>query len=776
MRKKFVIFLWSAFIACILVITICVYGLANSWFGTIPDMNQLQNPLDKFASQVFSEDGEMIGTWSYSKENRVHIKYDAISPYVVDALVATEDERFYEHSGIDMKALMRAIVKRGIMGKKSAGGGSTITQQLAKQLYSEHATSSVERALQKPTEWVIAVKLERYYTKEEIITMYLNKFDFLHNAVGIKNAALVYFGKEPADLTLVEAATLVGMCKNPSYFNPVRNPERCMERRNVVLAQMYKNGKLTAAELDAAQTEPLTLNFHKTDHKEGVAPYMREYLRTIMMAERPVRTDYMSWQMQKYYEDSLAWETDPLYGWCNKNRKSNGECYNIYTDGLRIYTTINSDMQRYAEAAVAEHVAGYLQPAFNREKRGKRNRPYSSALSDSQIRNILEKSMKQSDRYRALKESGCDDDAIKQNFNTPVDMTVFTYRGEVDTIMTPMDSIRYYKQFLRAGFLAMDPVSGEVKAYVGGPNYAHFQYDMAMVGKRQVGSTIKPFLYSLAMQNGMTPCDVVPNVQTTYQVGNSTWTPRNGSRARYGEMVSLRWGLAQSNNWVSAYLINMLNPYAFVRLLRQYGIKDQSIHPSLSLCLGSCDISVGEMVSAYTAFVNKGFRTSPLLVTRIEDSEGNVVARFTAPQSEVLTAESSYCMLDLLQGVINHGTGARIRNRYKITAQMGGKTGTTNRNSDGWFMGVLPKLVVGCWVGGEDRDIHFDTMTYGQGASMALPVFALFIKKVYANAKLGISPDDTFDIPSGFNPCGPYDSSDDSSDDGEVEEIVESVE
>ncbi len=771
------IFLWSTFLVCVLIITICVYGLANSWFGTIPDLNQLQNPIDKFASQVFSEDGEMIGTWSYSKENRVHINYNAISPYVVDALVSTEDERFYEHSGIDMKALLRAIVKRGIMGHKSAGGGSTITQQLAKQLYSERASSSIERALQKPTEWVVAVKLERYYTKEEIITMYLNKFDFLHNAVGIKNASLVYFGKEPADLSLVEAATLVGMCKNPSYFNPVRNPERCLERRNVVLAQMYKNGKLTADELNEAQAQPLTLSFHKADHKDGIAPYLREYLRTIMMAKRPVRSEYMSWQMQKYYEDSLAWETDPLYGWCNKNRKSNGDYYNIYTDGLRIHTTLNADMQRYAEAAVAEHVAGYLQPAFNREKRGKRNRPYSSALSEKQIRDILEKSMKQSDRYRALKESGFDDDAIRQNFNTPIDMTVFSYHGDVDTIMTPMDSIRYYKQFLRAGFMAMDPVTGAVKAYVGGPNFAHFQYDMAMVGKRQVGSTIKPFLYSLAMQNGMTPCDVVPNVQTTYQVGNSTWTPRNGSRARYGEMVSLRWGLAQSNNWVSAYLINMLNPYAFVRLLRQYGIKDQSIHPSLSLCLGSCDISVGEMVSAYSAFANKGFRTSPLLVTRIEDSDGNVVATFTAPQTEVLTAESSYCMLDLLQGVINHGTGVRLRNRYKITAQMGGKTGTTNRNSDGWFMAVLPKLVVGTWVGGEDRDIHFDTMTYGQGASMALPVFALFIKKVYNNAKLGISPDDTFDIPSGFNPCGPYDgSSDDETSDSEAEEIVESVE
>jgi penicillin-binding protein 1A len=366
-----------------------VYGLANSWFGTIPDLNQLQNPIDKFASQVFSEDGEMIGTWSYSKENRVHINYNAISPYVVDALVSTEDERFYEHSGIDMKALLRAIVKRGIMGHKSAGGGSTITQQLAKQLYSERASSSIERALQKPTEWVVAVKLERYYTKEEIITMYLNKFDFLHNAVGIKNASLVYFGKEPADLSLVEAATLVGMCKNPSYFNPVRNPERCLERRNVVLSQMYKNGKLTADELNEAQAQPLTLSFHKADHKDGIAPYLREYLRTIMMAKRPVRSEYMSWQMQKYYEDSLAWETDPLYGWCNKNRKSNGDYYNIYTDGLRIHTTLNADMQRYAEAAVAEHVALYLQPAFNREKRGKRNRPYSSALSEKQLRDIL---------------------------------------------------------------------------------------------------------------------------------------------------------------------------------------------------------------------------------------------------------------------------------------------------------------------------------------------------------------------------------------------------
>lgn len=754
MRKKFIYVLWGLLILTVAAIAIIFSAIANGKIGYVPPVEELENPNLKFATQIISDDGQLLGTWSLSKENRVYVGYEDLSPNLVKALIATEDVRFKDHSGIDIRAFSRAVVKRGILMQKHAGGGSTITQQLAKQFYSPTADNVMERLLQKPIEWVIAVKLERYYTKEEILTMYLNKFDFLNNAVGIKTAAKTYFGKDPKDLSVEEAATLIGMCKNPSLYNPRRFNERCRGRRNVVLDQMRKADYLTEAECDSLKALPLTLKFQPVDHKDGLATYFREYLRGIMTAKKPNKSNYRGWQAQQYYEDSIAWETNPLYGWCNKNTKKDGSHYNVYTDGLKIYTTINSRMQRYAEEAVYEHVAQYLQPRFFKEKKGRKTAPYTSQLSVEEVQKILDRSIHQSDRYRTMKEAGYSESEIMQAFNTKHEMQVFSYEGEKDTIMTPLDSIKYYKHFLRAGFMSMDPITGYVKAYVGGPNYNYFQYDMAMVGRRQVGSTIKPYLYTLAMENGFSPCDMTRNVeQTLYDENGKAWSPRNSSRSHYGEMVTLKWGLANSNNWISAYLMSKLSPYELKRLIHSFGVLNRDIQPTVSLCLGPCEISVGEMVSAYTAFANRGIRTAPLFVTRIEDNEGNVVATFTPKMDEVISESSAYKMVVMLRSVINEGTGNRVRRLYGITADMGGKTGTTNRNSDGWFMGFTPSLVSGCWVGGEERDIHFDTMRDGQGASMALPVWGLYMQKVYADKTLGYSQDERFDIPDDFDPC-----------------------
>lgn len=753
MRRKFIHFLWGSLCTLVVLSVLAFTAIWFGWIGYMPEIEDLQNPINRFATQVYSADGKVMGTWNLNKENRIVIPYSKISPYLVNALVATEDERFYEHSGIDFRALGRAVIKRGILGQESAGGGSTITQQLAKQLYSDHAESTLQRMLQKPIEWVIAVKLERYYTKEEIIALYLNYFDFLHNAVGIKTAANTYFNKEPKDLTLDEAATLIGLCKNPSFFNPVRYPDRARERRNVVLGQMVKAGYLSKAEWEANASQPLTLNFHRTDHKDGTATYFREFLRLYMMAKRPDKSDYASWNSEQYVYDSIAWATDPLYGWCNKNFKKDGSPYNVYTDGLRVFTTIDSRMQKYAEEAVYQHVARYLQPAFDKENRDKRNAPFSGKLSSGEVRDIMNRSMIQSERYRNMKASGATPDEIRHAFNTPVEMTVFTYHGDIDTTMTPMDSIRYYKSFLRSGMMSMDPKTGAVKAYVGGLDYTHFMYDMVMDGRRQVGSTIKPFLYSLAMENGFSPCDKAPNRQRTYMVAGVPWTPRNASHARYGQMVTLKWGLAQSNNWISAYLMSKLNPSQFVQLLHSYGINNPDIHASMALCLGPCEVSVGEMVSAYSTFANHGIRTAPMFVSRIEDNEGNVIARFQPRMNEVISSDCADKMLVLLQGVVDGGTAGRLRYKYHFDGQIGAKTGTTNNNSDGWFMGFTPKLVTGIWVGGEDRGIHFDSMKMGQGATVSLPVWAIYMRKVFADRSLGYNPKDSFDLPAKFDPC-----------------------
>lgn len=754
MRRKFVRFLWGILIGLILIVAGGTVAIWNGWIGYMPDMDELQNPISRFSSQVYSAEGKLMGIYASSRDNRISTPYSGISPNVIHALISTEDSRFYEHSGIDFKALVRAVLKRGLMGKESAGGGSTITQQLAKQLYSEVAHSKLERLFQKPIEWIIAVKLERTFTKEEIITMYLNYFDFLYNAIGIKSAAKTYFNKDPKDLSIVESATLIGLCKNPSYFNPMRYPERCVERRNLILNQMKDYGYISSAEYGEAVAQPLKLDFQKSGDRDtslGIAPYFREYLKQYMSAKKPNRKDYPEWKQPQYTIDSIYWETDPLYGWCNKNTRRGGQPYNINTDGLRIYTTIDTRMQKYAEEAVIEHLSQTLQPAFNAQTRGNAKGPFSSKMSREDYERVMNRAIRQSHRYQVLKQSGASEQEIKKNFSVPVNMTVFTYNGPVDKKMSPLDSILYYKNYLRAGFVSMEVKTGAVKAYVGGPNYEYFQYDMAMVGRRQVGSTIKPYLYSLAMENGYTPCDKAPNKMQTYYVDGGRWTPRNGSRARYGAMVTLKWGLQQSNNWISAYLMNKFHPQALVDLLKKYGINNPNIKATMALCLGPCEVTVGEMVSAYTTFANKGIRCAPFMVTRIEDSEGNIIANFHPLYTEVISESSSYKMLELLRAVVDGGTGRRVRG--SVSGEIGGKTGTTNNNADAWFMGVTPQLVNGCWVGGEDRDIHFYSMAFGQGATAALPIWGKFMRKVYSDASLEYSPNVKFDVPKDFNTC-----------------------
>ena len=761
MRKWFIGILWTLLTLVCVGVGIVFWAIADGRIGYMPPIDELQNPINRFASQVYSADGKLLGTYSLSRENRVMVSYNDLPAALVEALVATEDARFFEHAGIDFKSLGRAIIKRGFMRQKSAGGGSTITQQLAKQLFSDVAHNTTERMLQKPIEWVIAVQLERNYTKEEIIAMNLNYFDFLNNAVGIKTASNTYFSKEPQDLSITEAATLVGMCKNPSYFNPRRYTERCQERRNVVLQQMCKEGYITQEQLDSCSQVALSseLKFHVADHNEGQAQYFRDFLRRYMTAKEPVQSDYPEWNKVQYAIDKISWDEDPLYGWCNKNKKSDGTSYNIYTDGLKIYTTLDTRMQQYAEEACYEHVVGYLQPEFWKGNRNRRNAPYANTLSAADVNKIIKRNIRQSDRYRVMKDAGATQEEIDAAFNTPIKMAVFTYNGERDTVMTPRDSILYYKSFLRTGFVSMEPHNGHVKAYVGGLDFQHFAYDMATAGRRQVGSTIKPFLYSLAMSpygGNMTPCSEVPCEQRTYYTEDGRpWTPRNGSRAHEGEMVTLRWGLQTSNNWVSAYLIDVLRPRNFLQILRDYGFNNPDIFPGPALCLGPCENTVSEMVSAYTTFVNHGYRSAPVYVTKIVDSEGKVYNAdvLTRRGNEVLDNETAEKMIYLLRGVVDGGTGGRLRSRYGIQAPLGGKTGTTNSNSDGWFMGIAPKLVSGAWVGGEDRDIHFESMAFAQGAAAALPIFALYMKKVYADPTIPITEDDQFDLTPGFNPC-----------------------
>ncbi len=731
----------------------------HGYIGYMPPVEGLLNPEDRFASRLFTSDGVEMGRFYQSRNNRVYADYSEISPNVINALIATEDERFMQHSGIDIMALSRVLFKTILLRQKNAGGGSTITQQLAKQLYSPESDGLMDRFIQKPVEWAIAVKLERYYTKEEIIKMYLNQFDFLNNAVGIKTAAHVYFNTTPDSLKIEQAAMLVGMAKNPSLYNPVRadRKDAAVGRRNVVLQQMLKADLITEAECDSLCALPLDVKFTKVDHKDGIAPYFREAVRLMMQAKEPRRGDYPDWDQQRFVDDSIQWATNPLYGWVEKNPKPDGTKYNIYTDGLRIYTSIDSRMQKYAEEAVIDHLKNTLQPQFEREK-GSRG-PYttnSAELGQLTPRKLIDRAIRQSERYRVLKNAGMSDAEIMEEFDKPVDMTVFSYDGgQVQKTMSPRDSVVYQKMFLRAGFMSMDPLTGQVKAYVGGPNFHFFQYDMAGVGRRQIGSTVKPFLYTYAFEEGFTPCDMFLNAQPSITLPTGeVWAPRNTGHARIGEMVDLYWALTNSNNWISARLMSELSPSTLARTMHTFGITNH-LDPVVSLCLGPCDVSVREMVTAYTAFSNKGLRVDPIYVTKITDNNGNVISEFTPQYTEVMSQEAYFKMVNILQNVINSGTGSRLRRApYNITAVMGGKTGTTNYNADGWFMGFTPNLVSGVWVGGDERYIHFNRMAQGQGAAMALPIYGLYMKKVYADKSLPYSQTLQFpEPPAGFSPC-----------------------
>jgi len=757
--KKVIKWMWISFAALVFMVTAFLILVYNGVIGYMPEIDQLKNPQDKFATAIYTSDGVEMGRYFRNTGNRVYADYADISQHVIDALIATEDERFMKHSGIDAKALTRVLIKTLMMQNKNAGGGSTITQQLAKQLYSPESSGLLSRAMQKPIEWMIAVKLERQYSKEEILKMYLNQFDFLYNAVGIKSAATVYFGKDAKDLNIEEAAMLVGMVKNPAYYNPRRRPERTRMRRNVVLEQMCRGKLISREQFDSLSQLPITLDYHAADHKEGIAPYFREELRRFLLAKKPVRKNYMAWEGQKFKDDSILWETNALYGWVEKNPKPDGSKWDIYNDGLKIFTTIDSRMQAHAEDAVQTHMQD-LQRRFFQEKKKMVNAPYSSLLSAADRERHIKTAIRQSERYRvASKIAHKTEGEIEEEFNRPVEMSVFSYDGPIDTVMTPRDSILYIKHFLRTGFLSMDPRNGYVKAYVGGPNFKFFQYDMVSTGRRQVGSTIKPFLYTLAMEEGMTPCTQFLNAQPTLIDGNGRpWSPKNSGTSRVGEMVDLRWALTNSNNWISARVMDVVRPHNLVRLMHNMGITND-LPAVVSLCLGPSEISVKEMVTAYSAYANYGMKTDPMFVTAITDSNGTVISNFAPQQTEVISQKAYYRILSILLNVVDGGTGNRLRRPpYSITAQTGGKTGTTNDNSDGWFMAFTPELVSGVWVGGDERDIHFNTMANGQGASMALPIYGRYIRSVYDDPKLNYKQDVRFQFPADIDLCeGSYD-------------------
>ena len=756
-RKRIVKWFWiivTVPIAMFILLFLLVWAFAD-----IPSFEELENPDSKLATQVIAEDGEVLTTFHI--ENRSYVSYEDLSPNLVNAAVATEDVRFYSHSGIDFISLGRVLFKTLLMGDSGQGGGSTITQQLAKTLYPrENVSSRIPGGRQmkmvwiKLKEWITAVKLERNYTKEEIMDMYMNAIFFGSNAYGVQAASKTFFGKNPRDLTVEESAMLVGMVNKPTRYNPVLNPDKALLRRNFVIGQMEKAGYLTKAECDSICRIPITLSYQMLDHNAGIAPYFRDMLRRTMNAREPKRSSYT--QYEDYRVDSLQWADNALYGWLEKNRKDDGSRYSLDKDGLKIYTTINYRMQKYAEEAVREHLSKDLQPAFWRDMKWKSNKPFAKGVDDATVDMLMKQARRWSDRYRMMKADGATDQEIEKSFNEKTRMRVFAWnsKGYVDTVMTPNDSIRYYKSFLRAGFMVLEPGTGYVKAYVGGPDYRYFKYDNLRQGKRQVGSTIKPFLYTLAMQEGMSPCDEVMNVPQTFIVGDGpedTWTPKSTDRDEWiGQTVTLKWGLTKSSNNISAYLMKQFGPAAMIEMMRKMGIG--SYLPEVpSLCVGSCDLSPYEMIAAYNTFPSRGVYIEPLFVTRIEDSMGNVIGEFSNHKREAISEQTAYLMANLMQGVVNSGTAVRLRVKYGLKGEMAGKTGTTNDQADGWFIGYTPTIMGGAWVGAEDRQIHFESLALGGGSNMALPIWGIFMKKVLADGTLGISEDDRFVAPAGMH-------------------------
>jgi penicillin-binding protein 1A len=748
--RKIKIF-WIFFSIPFLLVGIIFLLISLGALGFMPSFEDLENPQKNIASEIISDDNEILGTYYY--ENRSYVQYKDLSPNLINALIATEDVRFYKHSGIDFRGLARVFFKTFLLGSNS-GGGSTITQQLAKNLFPRDTVlhnSWVARksilGIAKFKEWQTAVKLERNYTKEEILVMYLNTVPFGSQAFGIKMAAKTFFNTSPDSLKIEEAALLVGLLKAPTRYSPIINPERSIQRRNVVLSQMESYKYINETEFDSISALPIMLDYKSQDHNEGTATYFREFLRIYMTASKPERRNYVGYD--DFKNDSLEWQRNPLYGWCNKHKKPDGTNYNLYTDGLKIYTTINYKMQEYAEEAVNEHLSKSLQVAFFKEKKGRRYAPFASDLESEQVQQIMETSIKRTERYRVLRNAGYTWKEILKNFKTKTEMEIFTYGGNRDTVMTPYDSIKYYKFFLQSGFMSVDPHTGYVKAYVGGINFKHFKYDHVAIGKRQVGSTIKPFLYTLAMQEGHSPCEKVPNIPTSFDMGDTIWTPRNAGLEEYeGKFVTLKWGLAHSVNYISAWVMKQYNPPSVIDIMRKMGVTSY-LAPYPSLVLGTSDVSLYEMVGAFSTFANKGVFVQPFFVTRIEDKNGNIVSTFKPEKTEAINEQTAYLMVNLLEGVVNYGTAYRLRATYKFTNPIAGKTGTTQNHSDGWFIGVTPDLVSGAWVGGEDRSIHFDQLALGSGSNMALPIWGLFMQKVYADKSLKISQGD-FDAPANF--------------------------
>ena len=755
-KKKIIKWFWILFsVPVLLVFTLIglVWALAD-----IPSFEELENPDSNLATQVIADDGSTILS-TFHIENRSYVTYDELSPNLVHAAVATEDVRFYTHSGIDFQSLGRVVFKTLLGGDSSQGGGSTITQQLAKTLYPRADVSSkipgmskLKMVWIKLKEWVTAVKLERSYTKDEIITMYLNQVFFGSNAYGIKSAAQTFFAKTPAALTIEEAATLVGMVNKPTRYNPALNPDKSIVRRNFVISQMAKAGYISGEQRDSIQQIPITLSYQVQDHTAGSGLYFREMLRRTMMAKEPKRSSYS--QYEDYVVDSLLWADDELYGWINKNTKPDGTKYDIYRDGLRIYTTINPKMQRYAEEAVEKHIGGDMQKRFDREVRWKKNPPFDDEVEQKWIDGIMKRARKDSDRYRRMKAAGVSESEIMKSFSVKVPMTLFTWEGDrqVDTVMTPDDSIRYYKRHMRASFMAMTPDNGQIKAYVGGTDFKAFQYDNARQSKRQIGSTIKPFLYTLAMQEGMSPCDQVANVPQTFIISeDKIWTPESTDKDEYiGNMVTLKWGLAKSSNNISAYLMKQYGPQAMVEMMRKMGV-GSFLDPVPPLCVGAANISLYEMVAAYNSFPSKGMYVRPIFVTRIEDNMGNVLATFSTVKKEAVSDRTAYLMANLMQGVVNGGTGYALRSRFGLTGEMAGKTGTTNDNADGWFIGYTPQLTAGAWAGFEDMQVHFAALANGGGSASALPIWGYFMQSVRKDPSLSKYYDkEFFDAPSGF--------------------------
>lgn len=746
--KKFYRIFWIIFISPIVFIFLLFTLINLGAFGFMPSFDALENPKTNIATEIYSADQQLLG--KFFKENRTVVSFTEVSSNVLNALIATEDLRFYEHSGVDGRALMRVV--KGVLTGNSAGGGSTVTQQLAKNLFPRKRLNKMQLVIRKLKEWIIAVKLERNYTKQEIMAMYLNTVDFGSQAYGIKSAARTFFNASPDSLKIEEAAVLVGLLKAPTKYSPAINPKNAFRRRNVVLSQIEKNqnklrklhGYIPKSKqyYDSLKKLPIKLSYSVQSHKKGIARYFREYIRAMMTKKKPVYKNYPKYLKYKYYEDSTQWANNPFYGWCNKNKKPDGKYYNLYSDGLKIYTTVNYRMQDYAEKAVKKHMGKFLQPLFYKRHKGRKKAPFSYKLTDKQINNILYSTLVRSERYRVLKSKNVDSATIQKIFDTPVQMRVFSWKGDIDTIMSPRDSIRYYKYFLQAGLMSIEPQTGYVRAYVGGVDYNHFRFDHVTQSRRQVGSTIKPIVYSVAMKDGLSPCYKVPNIPVTFQMPKGQkppeYTPKYSKNKREGEMVSLKYGLALSLNQISAWVMKRYGPLEVVRMAKRVGIKSP-LDTVYALCVGAAELRLSEMVSAYDTYVNKGMYVEPIYVTRIEDKNGNTISTFRAKKNQALDENTAYRMIQLMRGVVDMGTSVRLRYTYGFTNQIAGKTGTTNDNSDGWFIGMVPNLVTGVWVGGEERSIRFLSSYDGQGSAMALPIWAYYMQKVYKDKDLGIS-------------------------------------